>query len=486
MPRPTKEQLRKINERFAHTPLEEDQVYVFRSRSADTKPVRRITFFGDEYYIRFTEKFLKKLKKDYQKGVALLASHDSGKLPFGRTFDAEIVVDEVDGENVTTLYIDHFIVTHVKNEKGEKAPLKTEVGGMTTEDIVNHIEVGHIFDTSIGFSIEKPICSICGNSLLDWDNCNHIPGETYEVDGEKLRCDVLVENGEGLENSLVYAGAVDRAEIIRQQNYAKNSSEVTGVLHRDVKFGSRELYTVGDFKNLPKGAVIYCYLSKNSVDFYTTTPERRDFKKFMEEREKMEKEKELTAPQATEELHVQEQEEVREAKEQKEEFKKEDFVAKAEFEKVVKEREELALMVEELQTKVEELSKQIEDLKPKAKLAEQFTEDLVQETIKAAIAARGNALNAERYEKYLRTLSVEELKEEFKAMKDELKGKYEVRLTKSEVETDREAEELTELSDYELRQKAAQIALERFKKEGGDLAELTREEYEKLKQKAVK
>jgi hypothetical protein len=285
MPKATSAQLKKINDKFSQVPLKEDQVYVFRTLAADTLPVHRRSWFSD-YYIRMTDKMLKKLEKDYQTGVGVLASHDSSRLPFGRTFDAELQVDDVKNEQVNTLYIDHYMVTYVEDAEGNKVPLKTEIGGMTTQDIANHIEVGHTFDTSIGFSIDDPKCSICNHSLSDWENCYHIPGFEYDVDGEMKRCDVMADGGEGIENSLVYAGAVNRATIQRA-NYSVDSGEGSATLQEGVKQGEKTLYNVTDFKSLPKGAEIFCYLSKGKMEVFTSTSESRDYKKYCEERESM-------------------------------------------------------------------------------------------------------------------------------------------------------------------------------------------------------
>jgi len=471
MPRPTPAQLRKIN-KLSHTELKEDQVYVFRSLSADTLPISRWGWFG-EYSINLTEKMLQKLKKDYQKGVGLLASHDNSRLPFGRTFDAEIQADEVDGESVKTLYIDHYIVTHMVGEDGERRELATEIG-MTNQQIADHIEVGHVFDTSIGFAIHDPKCSICKNSIRDYEKCEHIPGLTYDVDGEQVRCDLIVEDGEGVENSLVYAGAVNRALIQKastdgdSQQLSRSQAES---LQKPVKYGDMELYTVDDVKNLPMGAELFCFLSKGNLQLFTTTSERRDFTKFLKGREEMSQvapDTKLSATEPTVEM-----------------------VAKSEHEAALaakdSELKEALARVSELEDQLAKANEQVESLSAKAQLADQFTEDLIQDTVKAGIAARGNAFNAERYEKYLRTLSVDEIKEELAAMKAEFSGAVQeaaAQVTEAQVEAKKD-EAPVALSKEELRQEAARIAMIRFKKEGGDLEQLTKQALAELEAKAA-
>jgi len=477
MPRPTKEQLRKIN-KLAQTELDEDQVYVFRSLSADTLPVERWGWFG-KYHIIMDSHMLKALKKDYQKGVGLLASHDNGRLPFGRTFDAHIQVDEVDGEPVETLYIDHYIVTHVKDEEGNKIPLRTEINGMTTQDIVNHIEVGHTFDTSIGFAITEPICSICKNDLRDHEKCKHIPGMHYDVQvgdkAEKQRCDVIAHNGEGIENSLVYAGAVRRAIINNQ--FSQSSEKFSENVQGSVNNGEVTLYNVDDIKTVPLHSPILCRMSKGQMELFTTTPERKNIDYLKGSEDMSADNKTVGLSTATDE--------------------QKDVVDKAEYDAKVAEVEQLSNKVSalekekaEFETKIADLEEklakaeaQVEELSAKAELADKFTKELIEEVVKAGIQARGNGFNAERYRKYAETLSVDELKEELQAFRDEFPGVIEeARVTSVELEEEN-GEDTEGMTKYELRQLAAKKAMERYRREGGNLEELTKQELAKLLEK---
>lgn len=466
MPRPTKEQLRKIN-KFTQTELDADQVYVFTSLSADTLPVERFGWFG-KYNIFMNSSMLNKLKKDYKNGVGLLASHNNNRLPFGRTFNAEVKVDHVKGEPVETMYIDHYVVTHTKDEEGNKIPLQTEIG-MTTQDIVNHIDVGHTFDTSIGFAITEPTCSICKNDIRDYEKCSHVPGVEYDVqvgdEVEKQRCDIVANSGEGLENSLVYAGAVDRA-IIQNQKFSQSTEDNDEGLQSVVNSGETSLYNVDEIKSLPMNAEIYCRMSKGNLEMFTTTSERKDIK-HLKGSEEMATENKTVEPAET--------------------------VEKAEFEAKVAEVEQLStkvtelestkaefeVKIAELETKLASANEQVVELTAKSELADKFTEDLVSETVKAGVQARGNGFNSERYEKYAKTLSVDELKEELQAFRNEFPGSVEeARVTATEVEPKDEG--TVEMSKAEMRQVAAKNAFARYNAEGGNLEELTKEEFGKL------
>lgn len=465
MPKPTKEQLKKINQ-LAKTELSEDQVYVFRNIALDTKPIKQYGLFG-EYTLTVTPKTLHKLKKDFKTGLALLASHNMRRLPIGRTFDAEVLSDEVDGETVETLYIDNYIVTHFVDEDGNKQPIRTEVGEMTTQDIVYGIEAGHIFDTSITFSMDKVICSVCNNDIRS-SECSHLPGVEYDIqleDGkvEKRVCNIIGDGGEGYENSLVYSGAVDRATILSKSNKED--------VHNDVNNLNEEYYNVYDIKKLSLNTPILCRLSKYGLEMFTLVKNcQEDRSETMAEQIQLSAEplKETVAKEVYDEVKKQFQEAIEQNKELLKQLD--------EKEKTIAELQE---KVDELKAKVADFEEQVAQLSEKAKLADQFTEDLIQETLKAGVQARGNSFNKDRFEKYLRTLSVSEIKEELEALRKEFPGSVKAaRVTKEEVEE--EKEEVVQMSKHQIRQLAAKRAVERHQKEGGDLEKLTKEEYEKL------
>lgn len=485
MPTPTRAQLNKIN-KFSQVDLKEEQVYVFQSLSADTLPIKRFGWFG-EYSINMSDNMLNKLKKDYRTGVGLLASHNSNRLPFGRTFDADVKVDNVDGEEVKTLYIDHYMVKYMEDEDGTKSPLRTEINGMTTQDLANHIEVGHTFDTSIGFSMNEVKCSICKHDLRDYDKCSHIPGMTYDVqvgeNVEKQRCNIIAESGEGIENSLVYAGAVNRALIQNGRNDASHQNLSTNSSDYDssVKLGDSTLYNVDELKNLPRDAQVLCFLSKGNMQVFTNTNERRDFNKYLKEREEMSEatktpetgllSAEPLKPVVSQELYDQLK------------LAHDGFAEK--LGKTETTLTETLAKVGELQDELKAKDIQIEELSAKAELADEYRNSLIDETVKAGVAARGNQFNTERYSKYVATLSVAEIKEELSAFKGEFPATVEAaRVTAQEAETEREADApAVELSIHEIRQEAAKQAMVEFNRNGGDLVALTEKYITELRQK---
>jgi archaellum component FlaC len=494
MARPSKEQLDRIND-LTQNDLKKEQVFVFRSLSADSLPVNRKTMFGKDYSIQISDDLLNKLKDDYSNGVGLLASHDSTRLPFGRTFDAEVKLDNVDGLPVSTLYIDQYIVEYVETDDGDKLPLKTEISNMTTQDIANHIRVGHTFDTSIGFSIKTPCCSVCG---LDIRDCDHQLGNYYEVEeGLQKRCDIVAVDGEGIENSLVYAGAVDRAKI---QNFSKQEDNKHELPYH-VNINSTKFYNVNDIKLLPKESDILCLLSKGNLDMFALYNHKSKGSELMSEIKEVAvvETEELENVSEVFELEVSGgevvQEETKETSLDSELQLAYDNL-KEDYEKVSNEKEDFYLQLETLKTalnyskeEVEKLTKQVETLEVKLEksstLVNKFTEELISETIKAGVKSRGNSFNTERFEKYLKTLSIEEIKEELNSLNSEFSSVIEdARVTKVEQEL-KNTNDYVPLSESQLREQASKTAYKKYVSEGkkGNLEEMTKSIYTELKRK---
>jgi hypothetical protein len=292
-------------------------------------------------------------------------------------------------------------------------------GGMTTDDICKGIDAGTIFDVSIGFNAASWKCSICENDIRDWRSCSHFPGEKYIVNrngkDEVEKCVVLVgEDGEGelLEMSLVYAGACNRATI--KQTFSQDSV-------RDLDKGSN-LLIVDDFKNIPLSANLYCYYTKDGSVILTDTSERTNGAEILRKRS----EDDVELANITEVLNkfgI--------------EFDSEDALSAklteitdslaataATLDTVTGERDtaqaELARVNGELETAKGELSaKEVtigelttanEELTAKAGVAETYRTDLINQALDAGVRAQGNAFNRELFEKFLGTLSIDEIK----------------------------------------------------------------------------
>lgn len=206
---PTDEQLAKIN-KLAKRKLKKEEVFVFPGKLAGDMII-------PERYIQLTKELLDVFAKDANKGVSLLLDHSwapdgffgmggrpKAALPYGRTFDSRYEDGEEEGETVS-LVADHYMVKNV------------EIDGINTNDLIASIEAGTLFDTSIGFSYGKAICSVCGE---DYYRCNHFKGKEYEIEKEDGTTEIKLcyvkakPPGFLMENSLVFDGAYPGAGVL--------------------------------------------------------------------------------------------------------------------------------------------------------------------------------------------------------------------------------------------------------------------------------
>ena len=206
---PTDKQLAKIN-KLARRKLKKEEVFVFPSKLAGDMII-------PDRYIQLTKELLEVFAKDANKGVSLLLDHSwapdgffgiggrpKAAIPYGRTFDSRFEDGEEEGETVS-LVADHYMVRNV------------EIDGINTNDLIASIEAGTLFDTSIGFSYGKAICSVCGE---DYYRCNHFKGKEYEIEKEDGTTEIKLcyvkakPPGFLMENSLVFDGAYPGAGVL--------------------------------------------------------------------------------------------------------------------------------------------------------------------------------------------------------------------------------------------------------------------------------
>lgn len=416
MPRPTPEQLERIN-KFTARELTAEEVYVFPNMMIDDQ----VTAYSSKLHPNLLRKFV----KDANKGVGLLMNHNSRSLPVGRSFGADIR-EEFDEEYGYT----HSVYGQFYIDLGRQ----TE-SGMSTDDIVKGIDAGTIFDTSIGFNATQWNCTICNHDIRDYINCSHFPGEKYEVKGEDGvyrtdTCYVMAgEDGDGelLENSLVYSGACNRATI-------KNNFSRGGGVSGETK-GSK-LHLVENFKNIPLNATITQYYTKDGSVLFTDTADRTDGAEYLKQRSESEVEyakieamfsqvgveitENLTADELTAKV--------------KEAFSAKDSQVKtltADLESV---RGELATATTDLEAEkqlsatkdqaIEELTRTNEELTEKAELANTYRQDLTNQALELGVRAQGNAFNSKMYEKFLGTLSVAEIKEVIQGFDAEVNTRF--------------------------------------------------------------
>jgi hypothetical protein len=148
---------------------------------------------------------LKNFAKDATAGVAFLDSHDKGKLGFGRSLQGHF--------NENRVIADFYTAPGV--EFGGQHSYKS------TDDFIRALQFGLVNDVSVGFYEGQMMCDICGHEFYDFANCQHWPGQTYEVEESEVISTFTNENGRLAEVSAVYDGATPGAMILRAEGMAE-------------------------------------------------------------------------------------------------------------------------------------------------------------------------------------------------------------------------------------------------------------------------
>lgn len=227
--KPTDEQWEKMKKHIKSEKYTKDDFFVFETLAVGDRIV-------PNRYMRLTPALLNVMKEDAQKGVSLMLNHNWSQIgvqsiPIGKVFDARIDSSSQDGET-TALYTTQYILRD-----------DSKVDGYSKNDIIKLIESGILADTSVGWGTtrESYKCNICGHSIYDYRNCEHIPGRKYIVDedtNEVKECIIQAEppkelhagNNVLMENSIVFDGAYPNAII--QSAFGEEVETPTGTFKR--------------------------------------------------------------------------------------------------------------------------------------------------------------------------------------------------------------------------------------------------------------
>lgn len=205
----------KIN-RFTRRELSEEEVYTFPVILCDNEV--------DRDNEKFSVAALKKLAELFI-GKTGIWSHDpKGENQTARIYDAEVVTDETkktaDGESYTYL-------------KGEAYMVKTA----SNADLIKEIDGGIKKEVSVGCSVSREICSVCGKDHRRGD-CAHKKGRYY---GGKKCFTVLDGPTDAFEWSFVAVPAQRGAGITKRfsgdEGFEKQSDfgETLGEICQDLK-----------------------------------------------------------------------------------------------------------------------------------------------------------------------------------------------------------------------------------------------------------
>jgi hypothetical protein len=161
-----------------------------------------------------SQEMMKKLVMDANMGmIAFNSMHQSrSTLPVGRSIAGQIVKTG----DVSELQVKLYAVT----QRPDGTPMEDG------KDLADRYNTGAVYACSAGVQVGFYKCSICGNDIRDYMNCDHFPGETYTIDEKPVVATALmtghdIQNGVAMdcgayECSAVTAGGVRNASILSE------------------------------------------------------------------------------------------------------------------------------------------------------------------------------------------------------------------------------------------------------------------------------
>ena len=190
----------------------------------------------DSYYTHMDLSTLRNFAADAEAGVSFQNSHNVFALGIGRVITG---VYETTGDGAR-------VVSDVYTIPG------MNLGTVRTDDFILGVRSGVVKDVSVGFYGGRWTCDICGRDLLNWD-CPHIPGLTYQVEGEDkinraIVATALIEDAHLAEVSAVFDGATPSATILKAAQEADagrlrpESARVLEARYRIHLPGARHVY----------------------------------------------------------------------------------------------------------------------------------------------------------------------------------------------------------------------------------------------------
>ena len=224
-----REELAHIN-RFAKAELTEDQVYAFSIRLCDNEVDRDFERFDPESLERLGELFL---------GKSGIFDHQwSAKGQTARIYRTEVVREPA---MVTTAGDGYCWL------KGWAYLMRTEKNA----DLIAEIEGGIKKEVSVGCSMARRVCSVCG---AEDGSCHHVPGQTYR---DTLCFTELQEPVDAYEWSFVAVPAQRNAGVLKRFCQKDNG---TVLLQKQAALGRRYL------KELRREVVRLAMLADDSLD----------------------------------------------------------------------------------------------------------------------------------------------------------------------------------------------------------------------------
>lgn len=217
-------ELAKIN-KFTLDPLKEEDVFIFKIAMCDNEI--------DRHFDVFTLQALNDLKNMYVgKTVIKDHSHISDN-QVARIYDTDLVQHYEKFTQNNEIYTQLVARCYMLNNESNK-------------DLISEIKAGIKKEVSIGCSVNKVKCSICGTDNIK-NYCNHISGQTYE---NKMCYYRLEEPIDAYEVSFVAVPAQSKAGTIKEFKDKVNLSNLQSkALSIEVFMKSEKFYNeMEDYK----------------------------------------------------------------------------------------------------------------------------------------------------------------------------------------------------------------------------------------------
>lgn len=421
---PTDEQWEKMKRHIKSDKYKKEDFFVFETLAVGDKIV-------PNRYMKLTPELLNTMRDDAEKGVSLMLNHNWSQLgvqsiPIGKVFDGRIAGSSQEGET-TTLYTTQYILRD-----------DSKVDGYSKNDIIKLIESGILADTSVGWGTTRDAykCSICGHSIYDYRNCEHIPGKKYIVNedtNEVKECIIEAHspkekhagNNVLMENSIVFDGAYPNAII--QSAVGEEIDTPTG------KF--KHLNGKADLSDQD---VIFGYSTAGSINLLYKQSKEKGGIEDMEDN-KAEVLENQTVETVEEETNVEETTEVVQEGVVEETQSSEGTVD----EPVAEEPVDAEPTSEELYTSKDILEKfdnicdSVEQLVELAKEGLEMRNEIISEALTSGVHSMGNAFNKDIFRKTFSNMKTKDIKEMGQAWEAQAKSQFsteKVSKTKFEVE----------------------------------------------------
>lgn len=448
---PTDEQWEKMKKHIKGDNYKKEDFFVFETLAVGDKIV-------PNRYMRLTPALLRVMEEDAKRGVSLMLNHNWSQLgvqsiPIGKVFDARLAGGTQEGEE-TTLYTTQYILRD-----------DSKVDGYSKNDIIKLIESGILQDTSVGWGTtrESYKCNICGHSIYDFRNCEHIPGRKYIVNDETnevKECIIQAEppkelhagNNVLMENSIVFDGAYPNAII-------------QSAAGEEIQTSNGTLKTLNGKEDLSEKDIIFGYSTNGSINLLYKQLMEKGGKEDMEndkaettelENENVETVEETVETPSDENVEENtnnnEEVEVTETDTETTETTEDDETEESE-ESEAETTDESLYTAKDILEKFGNICNSVEELVGLAKEGFENRQEVISEALESGVHSMGNAFNKDIFTKTFSNMKTKDIKEMGKVWEEQAKAKFgNEKVSKADIKQTKDNEDIEEMKRIGLKQ----------------------------------